>query len=236
MSKNLIIVFTLGVILVLGLQPAEAAFWEVEMETQMLFLPTVIFQEPVKIVVTDKGIDPVTQSERLYGYVTPLVDTPMYSVTVGLDTLFSGYCNPHVGPPCDSTKEILSITPAFSVTLPGEINPFAIEYGSAIEYYLVLREFMLTGLDVHPDPHTYHPINIIYWLHEDGLVYGWGRNDNQISIDALKIVALADYCGWKEAILDQSKLRPGDYVYFEVPGFNCTGEDMFVVGQGRSHP
>jgi hypothetical protein len=173
------------------------------------------------------GMYPI--NHYLYGYVENLDSAPVYSATVGVDSCCWSYIDP-------TTCSIGPLQPAFPVTLPGQINPFAKMTFVHYKGGCAMRGTSLfdTGY-IEPGPRVLYPVTIVDSSLEEGYVIGTVRNDNNATLYNVRVVAFADRCGWKEQTLAVTTLQSGEEVVFSGP-YDCELEDLIIVGQGKTGP
>ncbi len=203
-----------------------------EGETFPYYFPIVVKPPLAEAVVTDRG-ETIGYPTYwwVYGYVSSLVSTPIYSVTVGIDITYFPYCEPN---PCEPYKKTEIVKPAFAATLPGQINPFSWSLMLGKAYATVGQVKVVSASLIGESGITYHPITVLNWRREDKAVVGRIRNDSGKNLGNVRVVIVSNQCAWQEATLTIISLQPGQETDFRLETFYCEGDDVVVIGQGSS--
>jgi hypothetical protein len=187
----------------------------------------------VRVVETDRGYNSYCYGcyNWLYGYVENIIAAPVYSVTVGVVVTVLPYCEPQIGyDDCTPYDIVESVTPAFPVTLPGQINPFYYYGLVAKSEYRPQRIFVRSARLAGRQPAA--SLTVVEWALGEASISGQVRNDSAFTLEQARVVVVSDECRWREASLDTVTLLPGESTAFRIDPLSCVSTNLAVVGQG----
>jgi hypothetical protein len=215
---------------------AEVARLDLEQDSESYAYVPVAMALPVEAVVTARGEQiGYPTYYYVYGYVRNLAARPVYSVTVEVEvTIF-----PYEPPYTLSSMEKFQVTPALTATLPGQANPFqyGLLLGKASASIGGVRA--VAASFVEPSGDVYYPLTVAGWEHKGALISGTVRNDSGRTLHKARVVAAKlDRCTWREAVLDDVVLQPGQETAFHLDYYSsaCVDDSLVVVGQGAAPP
>lgn len=194
------------------------------------------------VIVTYRDNDGMVTNNYISGYVQNRGTEPYYSTLLEVDVISYPYCDP-VDPPsnCEPYFGPISLKPAFSTTLPGQINPFFhsnLCYKACIYYYNVRVAF---ANNIDPDGVDYLPLEVINWdnvIEDDYYVTIMGtiRNDSDDTLQNLRLVLTnLEYCFPRESEIVDSMIKPGRRTTFQINKYkkSCLNDNLVFVGQGE---
>lgn len=196
-----------------------------------IYLPIVqAKQMPVEVVVTANGIYcefcyPATS--YVMGYLRALPGEPPASVELEVNTVVTPY-----EPPLAQYESTARFTPALSVTLQGQNNPFyyGVTYGKGTVYVGGnVRVVKVSPPEGGGRPHRLTIVSSVRMGYE---LRGQVRNDSGEMLRRLRVVAVGPgLCSWTGTSLSASTLAPGATLDFAM-SYYCSGDPAEILGQG----
>jgi hypothetical protein len=182
-------------------------------DTFYQYLPLIDNHAIIEAVKTVQGVFEGYPSDYyFYGYVRNLTTVPLYHVIIDIEVTIW----PYEGPLLDPYTEIVHLTPAFTITLPGQVNPFFYELqlgkaSASIGPIVQVSASYWAGED------GYTPLTITGYAYEDLTVTGTVRNDSSQPLHHTRVVGYEPYlCRWREAVLGADELLPGQETSFII--------------------
>lgn len=207
--------------------------------TARVWLPLIIgVPSPVEVVVTANGVhcmDCYPSYSYVLGHLRTLPDAPASSVTLSVELTIWPY-DSGTEATRSSFTQVVTFTPALTVTLPGQLNPF--------EYVVVNgKGFTSVSSDVRVASVTYQPpetpavaLTIVQSSRLGTQLTGEARNDSSRSLSSLRVVAVGPHlCGWRLATLEATQLAPGATTPFSLD-YYCSSDPVAIIGQGVADP
>ena len=200
-----------------------------------LYQPLVHKAARLEIVETARGEDSGYPAYYyLYGYVRNRTAEPLYDVIVDLEVTIWPYDDP---PPPPYT-ETVHLIPAFTATLPGQINPFfySLTLGKA---YADIGPILGYSANSWAGGNRHAPLTIVSYHYEGTTLSGTARNDSSQTLHDNRVVVFEPgKCAWKATVVDALTLQPGDETSFHLDNYYsaCVTEDLMVLGQGAYQP
>lgn len=210
------------------------------------YLPLVVNSIPdIRVVVTKRFNYGFASNNIISGYVINWSDEPYYSTTLVVDILIIPFCDPSdpFYDDCGPYVGRMILNPAFSTTLPGQINPFShrnLCYKDCIKYYNV---FVENATHDPPDEIRYIPLTLVRWdykIENESYISFSGviRNDTKETLHNLRlVVANMENC-LTEAEIYHELLKPGQRTTFKTKILvqDCLNDNLVFIGQGESMP
>lgn len=154
---------------------------------------------------------------------------------VALEASAMIYPYPADGTPYPPVSETLPITPALEAVLPGQTNPFSLEYLCYKSCTVVNRVYISSVRPMAVS--SYEPLTILDWDFTDPMLSGVVKNDsNQTVYNARVVAANPERCPLHMASLEKTTLAPSEqtgYTIFPLSSY-CIDERLLIVGQGST--
>lgn len=192
---------------------------------------------PVEVIVTGNGVDCIAcypSYSYVLGYLRPVPGAPLAHVTLEVDL----YVDPYepIDPVLEAYQTTAQFTPALSVTLAGQLNPFAYVVANGKGFTSVGGQVRVAGSTPVPAETPYYPLTLVRSERLGNRLSGLVRNDSAEQLGNLRVVALGPHlCSWHPAQLAASTLQPGETTAFEL-AYYCTAETYEILGQGQTTP
>lgn len=168
----------------------------------------------------------------LFGYTTGNSPTAVYSVTVAIEVIESGYCPPEE-PSCPPPTTVTHyVEPMLRATLLDQKNPFSycLMYGKNSYQY---GDVVLASYSHNPlSGKVSYPLTVTSWTKQgtswETTVTGIVRNDSGHRLVEIRVVGIAGLCSAKEADLGVTILDPGEETNFIFNQFYCPPQPVPV--------
>jgi|GEM_PF-3452400 len=169
-------------------------------------------------------------SHFVAGYAYTLTDTPIYSATVTLSSVWSYYGE-------EPTTGVLAhqLRTALPAVLPGQPNPFQVEYQLYRDDVFFVRVEAGTSSRTSTSGRTYHALTVGTWSRTGSTVQGTVRNNTAWTLLEAQVVVSHPSCPWQNATLSATTLGPGEQARFTVSQVSCAAADLRIVGQGAAN-
>jgi len=240
-------IYSIFILTIFSLTTALIPSSNISSENQYYFPLVVKYTPNIGVVVTKRYNDAFTGYNIISGYVINWSDEPYYSTKLVVYIKSSTYCDPSdpdYPDGCYPYSGPMSLNPAFSTTLPGQINPFFhsnLCYKSCQKYYNV---FVENATHDPPDEIRYFPLTLVRWdyMIEDEYYISFSgviRNDTEETLQNLRlVVSNLEWC-LTEAEINDELLKPGQRTTFQTEKIldkNCLNDNLAFIGQGESMP
>ena len=208
-------------------------------EALLQFLPLIfkVYPPPFDVVITlhTSCGPPPNYSSLVYGYAIDAIPEPLYNAILEVDILTLSCFEED----CETIYRTERISPALPALLPGQVNPFA--YAGFCEAKFedhIIDVRPVSASRSEPDGTVYYPLTIPAWEQVGDTLSGTVRNDNNVALQNLELVAQElTRCWWREAEIASATLGAGQETTFTIdfPEY-CQGENLVIVGQGAAQP
>ena len=231
-----------------GKSLSDGTFGVIQAEAdQPLYLPFVSHESPFKAVLLGEAADTfeANYNHTAIGYVINRTATPVYSVTLLLT--FTRYFS--LGPPQLTTDTItVTLSPFFSATLPGQVNPFSFYTFNSNHMWITFDDVsVINQAEPTPNDPTYVTLDASQWItgqssfEDHPIMTGTLRNTSQVPVHDASVVIMYlstnvfnRVCAWRQAALLTTTLQPGEATTYYA--YNCGSSTPLPVAQGLVSP